>query len=85
MRFRVDPRVVRRVIMKDGTSYDVPRSGHVSVRPEHSLEMSRSPVLGDYHDSIGISMPGGPGRICPSDGWVGWEWSVTCGRCGGAL
>ena len=85
MRYLVNPKLVRRISMKDGTSYRVPPSGHVTVKPEHDHEMAASPAVGDYHAPIALAMPGGSGRVCAVCGWVGWDWTEKCGRCGDVM
>lgn len=90
MRYRVDPRKVREVVMKDGTTYRVGRSGYVSVRGEHAREMELG--ASRYHD-LGersveqITIPGylGPrGWECPACGFAAWPWQPSCARCGEA-
>jgi hypothetical protein len=87
-RYRVDPRVVRVVQMKDGTRYHPTRDGIVSVRPEHEAEMAGSGARRGTEvelDPVGLALPGGESRSCPTCGWDGWVWSVRCGRCGEVL
>jgi hypothetical protein len=87
-RYRVDPRMVRVVQMKDGTRYRPTRDGVVSVRPEHEAEMAHSGALHSNQVElapVGMSFPGAEERVCPVCGWTAWRWSVRCGRCGEVL
>ncbi len=84
-KYRVDPRQVREVQMKDGTRYPVSRNGWVGVGHQHEDEMRRSPVLTGNEEGqasvASIIMPGGDGPSCPNCGFAGWRWQTTCPRC----
>jgi hypothetical protein len=88
-RYRVDPRQVKAVEMKDGTRYRVPPSGVVSIGHQHEAEMNRSPVLegnvkGDAM-TMSLAMPGGHGPTCPTCGFVGWAWQRVCPKDAASL
>lgn len=86
MRYRVDPRRVKKVVMKDGTAYPVGRSGLVSVtRPDHLIELSKR--RGDalnaeivMHEAAYLA-PRVVGRTCPSCGFGAWSWQTDCPKC----
>ena len=84
-RYRVDPRTVKIVQMKDGTRYRPDHSGWVSVGHQHEDEMRRSPVLSGNVEGeasgVAIMMPGGEGPSCPNCGFAGWRWQTSCPRC----
>lgn len=87
-RYRVDPRRVHTVQMKDGTRYTVPPSGLVTVGHQHEEEMRRSPVLTGNVDgdamAMTLALPGGRGRECAC-GFNGWPWQEVCPKCGAPL
>jgi len=89
MRFRVDPRKVHEVVMRDGTTYRPSPDGWVGVAARHEDEMSKSGARHDYYEAqIGtqsLVFAGGTGRPCGSCGFNAWAWSSTCGRCGTSL
>lgn len=88
-RFRVDPRQVKGVVMRDGTTYTPSRSGFVTVASRHEDEIRRSGARRDAQESTitptQLAVPGAPGRDCSVCGWSGWAWSEVCGRCGSSL
>lgn len=88
-RFRVDPRAVTKVQMKDGTVYRPDAHGYVRVSHRHEDEMSKSPAAhlrtGHDLDYLTLSFPGGSGRTCPTCAFVGWAWQRVCPRDGAAL
>ena len=86
-RFRVDPRVVKQVAMKDGTFYKPSRDGWVHVAAKHEAEMSRSGARRSHAAESQISTAvlsgqGLEGWVCPSCSQVAWRWQRLCGRCG---
>lgn len=87
-KFRVDPREVKKVQMKDGTVYTPDRRGYVSVSHRHEDEMahSRAPRerKGQDLDYLVLAMPGGAGKSCVC-GFTAWTWQTVCPRCGSAL
>ena len=90
MRFRVDARKVRGVVMKDGTRYEVGRHGTVQIdEPRHLQELKHSPARGHglevQIESPALSIPGAEGRDCETCGFSAWGWQTTCPRCGETL
>ena len=90
MRFRVDRRTVKGVVMKDKTVYHPGANGWVNIdHPGHLAEIRRSPVLGDtLQAQLGtptLMAPMAEGKHCPICGFNAWVWTVTCPRCGEAL
>jgi hypothetical protein len=89
-RYRVDPRVVHEVRMRDGTAYKPNASGIVTVDARHEREMDRSGARLSWRaetqiGAVGVAVHGVDGSTCPTCGWSGWAWSVRCGRCGEVL
>ncbi len=90
MRFRVDARKVRGVVMKDGTRYEVGRNGTVQIdEPRHLRELRKSPARGGnlevQIEPPTLIVPGAEGRDCEKCGFSAWGWQRTCPRCGTAL
>lgn len=90
MRFRVDARKVKGVVMKDGTRYDVGRNGTVHIdRPDHLNELKHSPARGQGLEvqisSPSLIIPGASGRDCGRCGFAAWGWQRECPRCGETL
>ena len=87
--FRVDPRMVKRVQMKDGTVYRPDARGYVRVSHRHEDEMARSRAprerKGADLDYMTLSMPGADGKECPDCGFGAWTWQYVCPRCGNSL
>lgn len=89
MRFRVDPRRVTTVAMKDGTEYRVQRDGTVSIHDaRHLEEIKRSPTLRDTAEAQLAQIPltgvNVQGKSCAC-GFEAWRWQKVCPRCGAAL
>ncbi len=88
MRFKVDPRKVKRVEMTDGTRYDVGRNGTVQIdRPDHLDQLRRrsTDALNAERilEPVRLTAPRMAGRSCAGCGFAAWPWQRTCPRCGG--
>lgn len=86
-RFKVDPRKVRGVVMKDGTQYEVGRNGTVNIdNPRHLREIRNSPGTKDWHeaslDATTLTVPMATGKYCPACSFSAWGWQTECPRCG---
>ncbi len=90
MRYRVDPRKVKSVQMRDGTTYEVSRNGYVSIdRNDHLDQLRRrgtdalnaEQVL--ESPTLMVHLP--DGNVCPGCGFSAWPWQRSCPRCGGRL
>jgi hypothetical protein len=89
-RYRVDPRVVHEVRMKDGTAYKPNASGIVTVDARHEREMDQSGARLSWRaetqiGAVGITVHGADGLDCPTCHHANWAWQHACGRCGEVL
>jgi hypothetical protein len=89
VRYRVDPRAVKVVEMKDGTQYPVSRAGLVHVdRSDHVREMEKG--ASRFHDFGAASVERlaltgfGAGKTCLC-GFNAWPWQRKCPKCGASL
>ena len=85
-RYRVDPRVVKGVSMRDGTDYTPSRDGWVHVAAKHDSEMSTTHARRSHTSEAQVttailSGQGIVGRICPKCSMSCWAWQTNCGKC----
>jgi len=73
--------------MEDGTRYDSSNCRVNVENPAHIKAIKRASRNsgGIFVEAVVTGTTGGPSNVCEPCNWVGYAFSTTCPRCGGAL